>query len=539
MNFKANESEQKLNGSYYTPRWLAQFMTKWVMKSQPLSILETSCGDGIFIDSLSSYSYKGNFTGFDIDPYASAIADDKLRTYKIKGHIYAADYLKWAIGNFSSRKEFDAVLGNPPFIRYQYMDRTMQENAQNIFSCMNLKFTKHTNAWVPFVLTAIEFTKPGGRIALVIPSEIINVIYASSLRKYLLKACSSIVLLDPMDIWFEDTLQGAMVLFCEKKRSITEKARLKIVSTSGRSFAEKDPDEFTANATEMNSELIGRKWTFALLNNKEQSLIASIINKENVLRFKDIADVDVGIVTGANKYFLINEETKKHYGLDKLCVPMFGRSEHCPGIIYDATQHEENKAKGLPVNFVDFRGMSDENEYSEYINIGLAENLEKRYKCRIRSPWYIVPSVYASPISLLKRSNGYPRLIYNELGTYTTDTAYRVKQHDGIDPKRLVYSFLNSITALSAELEGRAYGGGVLELVPSEIENLIVPYYTKGDYDLRSLNNKVKEFPINEVVKEQDSMILPSFGLSDNDINVIQSALQRISSRRMKIMSEE
>jgi len=31
------------------------------------------------------------------------------------------------------------------------------------------------------------------------------------------------------------------------------------------------------------------------------------------------------------------------------------------------------------------------------------------------------------------------------------------------------------LTALSAELEGRHYGGGVLELVPSEIERLLVP----------------------------------------------------------------
>jgi hypothetical protein len=33
---------------------------------------------------------------------------------------------------------------------------------------------------------------------------------------------------------------------------------------------------------------------------------------------------------------------------------------------------------------------------------------------------------------------------------------------------------VNSLTALTAELEGRHYGGGVLELVPSEIEKLAV-----------------------------------------------------------------
>ena len=35
--------------------------------------------------------------------------------------------------------------------------------------------------------------------------------------------------------------------------------------------------------------------------------------------------------------------------------------------------------------------------------------------------------------------------------------------------------FQNTLTLLSAEVEGRTYGGGVLELVPSEIARLRVP----------------------------------------------------------------
>ncbi len=42
-----------------------------------------------------------------------------------------------------------------------------------------------------------------------------------------------------------------------------------------------------------------------------------------------------------------------------------------------------------------------------------------------------------------------------------------------------MFGFLNGLTALTAELEGRHYGGGVLELVPSEIEKLLVPVPSK------------------------------------------------------------
>src|SRR5690606_15989950 len=79
-------------------------------------------------------------------------------------------------------------------------------------------------------------------------------------------------------------------------------------------------------------------------------------------------------------------------------------------------------------------------------------------------------------IGLLKRSHSFPRLIFNALGAYTTDTAYRITPlSEGLTAQKLVYCFVNSLTALTAELEGRHYGGGVLELVPSEIEKLLVP----------------------------------------------------------------
>lgn len=48
----------------------------------------------------------------------------------------------------------------------------------------------------------------------------------------------------------------------------------------------------------------------------------------------------------------------------------------------------------------------------------------------------------------------------------------------------LVLAFVNSLTSLTAEMEGRHYGGGVLELVPSEIERLLIPVITASRAEL-------------------------------------------------------
>jgi hypothetical protein len=76
---------------------------------------------------------------------------------------------------------------------------------------------------------------------------------------------------------------------------------------------------------------------------------------------------------------------------------------------------------------------------------------------------------------LPKRSHRHHRLLLNEAEVYTTDTIYRGEPRAGVDARDLVAAFHGSLTLLSAELEGRTYGGGVLELTPSEIARLVVP----------------------------------------------------------------
>ena len=61
----------------------------------------------------------------------------------------------------------------------------------------------------------------------------------------------------------------------------------------------------------------------------------------------------------------------------------------------------------------------------------------------------------------------------------------------GASAPALAAAFHNSLTLLTAELEGRSFGGGVLELVPSEIARLAVPASDAllprlGDFDGRA-----------------------------------------------------
>lgn len=262
------------------------------------------------------------------------------------------------------------------------------------------------------------------------------------------------------------------------------------------------------------------------------------LGKEAEVGFRTkLADVDVGIVTGANKFFLVTDDVVETYGLEQWAYPMFGRSDHVAGVIYDKANHNANRRNGLPTNFLWFDDASLSSfpsSVQRYLRSGEEQGLPKRYKCSVREPWFRVPSVYASPVAMLKRAHHYPRLVLNKAQALTKDTAYRI-QPKQITAVSLVYSFLNSLTCLSAELEGRHYGGGVLELVPSEIERLILPICSASEVDLQKLDDQFRACSDDsQILRDQDKVLLKNGGLSTNDQTALHEAWDRLRNRRQR-----
>ncbi len=543
MNFIENESAQKLRGGYYTPLDLATFIARWVKEISPTRILEPSCGDGIFFEALAQAKgfHKTEVLAFELEEEESAKAQSRAREVGLTStSVRNADFLQWALDQLIAGDKFDAVIGNPPFVRYQYLPEPFQARAEQVFKQLDLRFTKHTNAWVPFILASISLLKPGGRLGMVVPAEIIHVTHAQSLRSYLGRECHRLVIIDPEELWFSDTLQGAVILLAEKAHIGEKPEGLGIYPVKGREFLTLDPCTVFNAPKSINGKTVQGKWTRALLDSETRSLFDELEDQPEVHRFKEIAQVDVGIVTGANKFFLVPDETVRTHRLERWAHPMFGRSEHCPGVVYDEHQHADNATKGNPTNFLWFR----ENEHQidasaeAYIRHGEAQDLHTRYKCRIRSPWYTVPSVYSTEIGMLKRSHDTPRLILNRMGAYTTDTAYRIRACS-VAAEKLVGCFINPLTALSAELEGRHYGGGVLELIPSEIERLLIPLPENVQVNLPELDEAVRTLPTHEVLTRQSKAILGAMGLSRERQQCVLEGWRKLRDRRHRTTSEE
>jgi hypothetical protein len=138
---------------------------------------------------------------------------------------------------------------------------------------------------------------------------------------------------------------------------------------------------------------------------------------------------------------------------------------------------------------------------------------------------------------MLKRSQDTPRLILNRISAYTTDTAYRIRTRDVVAEK-LVGCFFNPLTALSAELEGRHYGGGVLELIPSEIERLLVPLPANANVDLVDLDKDIRSLETHQLLSRQGKAVLGGLGLSRAKQECVLEGWRKLRDRRQRRSSE-
>lgn len=546
MNFRDSESAQKLAGSYYTPKPIADFLAKWLAEGEPVRVLEPSCGDGALLSALVERAPTvKQLVAVDID--AAAIASvakkrDSGALQSLSTVLVESDFLQYSFSALGLEESFDAVIGNPPFIRYQYLDKPYQALTEQVFRDLDLKFTKHTNAWVPFVIQSLRLLKPGGRLGMVVPSELMHVLHANSLRNYLLDECDKVAVVHLEEVFSKEVLQGVVLLLCSKKtlEKRSGKARVAFPQAKSADLINGHAADFIRSMPFTSGEGISYKWMEGLLTPEEAEVYSAVRSLAGVKNLADVADVEVGMVTGANSFFLVNDAIVDSFDLGEFVEPMFGRSGHVRGTRITTSDLADNRSNGVPTNFVRLPAVPKNALPAgarRYVEHGESQLLHTRYKCRIRDPWYVVPSVWAAEVAMLKRAHHSPRLLLNSADALSTDTAYRLSMRDGFSGKasRLVWNFVNSLTALSAELEGRHYGGGVIELVPSEIDRLVIPFAPGGARQLDQLDAWFRDdLPISDILARQDEETLGAVGVTPEQRRILHLAWQRLRKRRQR-----
>jgi adenine-specific DNA-methyltransferase len=534
---KAAATYQKLRGGYYTPPEMARFLCNWAIQSEQDSVLEPSCGDGAFLRAA-----RGRITAVEFDPDEA----EKATRHAPNAIVHNDDFFAVCDTQLIDRVNFDAVVGNPPFIRYQNFPEAHREIAFRLMRRAGMQPNRLTNAWLPFLVVSSLLLKPGGRLAMVIPAELLQVTYAAPTRNFLVDFFSQITLITFRELVF-DTIQQEVVLLLAERGTDGNADKVAPHETLIRtveldnihsldSYSPDALDETAPKAMDHQSE----KWTRYFLDQPELDLLRTLQHHPGLIPAGKVIDVDVGIVTGLNEFFVINHTQVEAEELDAYAIPLVGRSGHLAGTVFTPGDWQALADKDVP-SFLVALPQKPNTELplsaQKYIAIGEAVGANLGFKCRTRKFWYSVPSVYSPDAFMLRQIHAYPKLIVNRAGAVCTDTIHRVRLRqnphfatmDGI-----AGVFLNSLSFAFAETIGRSYGGGVLELEPNEAEHIPIPMMNTDRIDLTLTDQQLRAGAIAQILDENDRVLLKDgLGLSEAEARMLRAIWQKLRDRRI------
>ncbi len=501
----AAPTPEKLRGGYYTPDRVAAFLAEWVSAAGP-RLLEPSCGDGAILRQLAARRPDGSVTGIELNELEARAAQNEVPT----ATVVAKDLFAW----FSSKQcgAWDGVAGNPPFIRFQHWKEEMRDRAFDLMRSAGLRPTRLTNAWVPFSVAATLALRDGGRVGLVVPAELLQVTYAAELRAFLVDTYSELTAVAFRKLLFEGVLQEVVLLLGVRGNG---PASIRVIEVDDANALPAQSSRATkvphAPALLHDRE----KWTRYFLAPEEIDALRTVRSTPGVETLGDLAEVDVGVVTGRNAFFVLKPSEANRLGVRKHCVRLVSKSAHVRGIRLssdDFKELERDDARCLLLAVPDELELdASATALRRYVKEGEEAGVHLGYKCSIRKKWWVAPSVWTPDAFLLRQIYDHPRVISNEAAATSTDTIHRVRLTADIDPRFLAAASLNSVTFAFSEVMGRSYGGGVLELEPREAEALPFPSHAaiaQSDLDVARVEELAWAGRLLEAVELVDRALL-------------------------------
>jgi adenine-specific DNA-methyltransferase len=476
-------AERKARGAFFTPPPIADFLVNWAVRDAGTKVLDPTCGESVFLlaagrrlrdlgcelNGLDERVY-----GVDLHSPSLEASMELLEAEGLDAHLIAHNFFDVATPDAlgSPLPLMDAVVGNPPFVRYQDHRGDDRKLSAQAALRQGVRLTGLASSWAALVVHASAFLKPNGRLAMVLPAELLTVHYAESVRRWLRQRFRGVTLVMFERLQFDDALERVVLLLAH-----------------GSGGCESFSIVYANDAAELSQLLLGDavgvmpaaegKWTDLLLPLDHRQLYRRVVD-EHFTPLSTYGLPELGTVTGANHFFTMSEETRVSAALTEsqvrpICPP---GTKHLHGLSFTKADWTEQRHAGERVWMLYPDALDRSRPLQRYVKHGEAEGVNDAYKCSIRTPWWRPPLVAAPDLFFTYMSHRYPRLITNSAGVSFVNSMHGVRLRRSaprVAKTALPLLLLNSVTMLGAEVLGRSYGGGILKMEPREAAELPMP----------------------------------------------------------------
>jgi tRNA1(Val) A37 N6-methylase TrmN6 len=494
-------------GAYYTPAPLAETIAAWAVRRPEDAILDPSCGEGaLLVPAVARLLALGTdprrlpdqVAGVDLDGRAIARTRGALlsRHPGLRwGRLDERDFFDFADEHLG-KLAFDAVLGNPPYLRTQGRSRASKDRALGVARRLGAELTADASAWAPFVAAAAGFVRPGGRLAMVVPREALFVNYARPLLAMLERRFSKVELAPAEEARFD----GALV-------------RVAVLRAEGRGTGRA---EAPARAP----------WVWSRLPPECREAAARLLASPQLAPLPELGTLSIGIVTGENDFFLVPPGRRLP---ERFLLPAISKPSHLAGARLDRAPA---RLLAVPPDYAGGSALLD-----GYLAEGAARGIDRNYKCRTRKPWYSVRRVL-EPADLflgylVKRR---PRVAANRARAWSTNNVHRLFLRPEWVPRAgaIAAAAYNAATTLSIELLGRISAAGALKIEPGDAPKMLWPRPDRLDgFDARRIDRLLRDGRDEEAFRAADEGVARALGWDAGEMALLRRAARALRDRRL------
>ncbi|MBV8299996.1 MAG: N-6 DNA methylase [Candidatus Eremiobacteraeota bacterium] len=456
-------SKRKQLGQFFTPEAVAKTLVRWAVRRDEDRVLDPACGDGEF---LSAHECA---VGIELDAVHAAAARGRAPA----ALVHEADFFAWAA---QTHERFEAIVGNPPFIRYQGFSGAMRARALKQSAAFGAVLPQVTSSWAPFIAASSLLLKPGGRLAFVVPAEIGHASYAAPLLEALCAKFERVAVVAVREKLFAALSADAWLLYASGYGGRTGEVELSLHDAFAPSREPPAPQHRIPLAALRRSRGRLRRW---LLPGDVREVYEHFEGSEAVHRLGSLATVGIGYVSGANGFFHVRPSEARRMRIPgcflRVAVRRGGSLPAAPSVTHRHVKSWLDADE--PVLLL--RIARDERRLPSavrsYLDSPLGERARQAYKCRAREPWYAVPDVLVPDGFLTYMSGERVRIVRNAARCVATNSVHVVRMKGTASFRALQQGFESALSRLSCEVEGHPLGGGMLKVEPREAQRILVP----------------------------------------------------------------
>jgi adenine-specific DNA-methyltransferase len=377
-------------------------------------------------------------------------------------HLIEGDLLEQDVDGLGG--PFKAIVGNPPYIRHHRLSKDLADRGREAASELGIDLNGRSDAWAYFCAHLVTFLDPEGRLALVLPGSVLHAEYAAPLLDALALQKGEVQLIRMTQRLFPGVQERTVLLLIDRTRLSRRRVvyrRMADLKALARGLKQ------NGNRRSVDRQRDDHRLPWRLTA-AQSAAWDELCADERVQRLGDLGKVRIGVVTGANSFFVRSVEEAGALGKSIRTMPVVSRGGWLSKPRWNCK--EQLAVSEKPSRLLLFP--SGESRLTKAAKDALsaaeAEQIHERSHCLRRTPWYVVRDRAVPHLFLPYMGSGPPHLTVNEADATCTNAVHRVwldSPEEG-NKEAVAAASWTTLSRLSAELFGRSYGGGVLKLEP-------------------------------------------------------------------------